>query len=123
MKLLAKSFDRADGSWTFLDGSKRSAVILSSVVIGRGEYSPGWRWSLHVGTQTGKVSAAHIGCVLSGQMAIRSPDGKEITVGPGEAFEVGPGHDAWVVGNAPCLALDFEALSLEAVKPAEGGSV
>jgi hypothetical protein len=111
MKPLAKSLNRADRSWTFLDGSKRSAVILSSVVIGRGEYLPGWRWSLHVGRQTGKGSAAHIGYVLSGQMAIRCPDGREITVGPGEAFEVGPGHDAWVVGNELCSALDFEALT------------
>lgn len=111
MEPLAKSLDRADRSWTFLDGSKRSAVILSSVIIGRGEYLPGWRWSLHVGRQAGKDSAAHIGCVLAGQMAIRSVEGKEITVGPGEAFEVGPGHDAWVVGNERCLALDFEALN------------
>lgn len=111
MKASAKSFDHADRSWTFLDGSKRTAVILDSVVIGRGEYLPGWRWSLHVGRQTGKTSAAHIGCILSGQMAIRLPDGQEITVMPGEAFEVEPGHDAWVVGNEPCVALDFEALT------------
>ena len=110
MKPSAKSLDRADKSWTFLDGSKRSAVSLDSVVIGRGEYLPGWRWSLHVGRQTGEASAAHIGYILSGQMAIRSSDGKEITVSPGEAFEVGPGHEAWVVGNQPCVALDFEIL-------------
>ncbi len=110
MRPLAKSLDRADRSWTFLDGSKRTAVILDSVAIGRGEYLPGWRWSLHVGRQTGKDSAAHIGYVLSGQMAIRSAGGKEVTVSPGEAFEIGPGHDAWVVGNEPCVALDFEAL-------------
>ena len=27
-------------------------------------------------------------------------------VGPGEAFEVGPGHDARVVGAEMCIALD-----------------
>ena len=51
---------------------------------------------------------AHVGYVLSGRMAIRGAQGKEITVGPGEAFEVGPRHDAWVVGDEPCVALDFE---------------
>jgi quercetin dioxygenase-like cupin family protein len=111
MKPLAKSLDHADRSWTFLDGSKRAAVILESVAIGRGEYRPGWRWSRHVAGQTGKDSAAHVGYVLSGQMAICNSDGKEITVSPGEAFEIGPGHDAWVVGNEPCVALDFEALN------------
>lgn len=111
MNLLAKRLDRADKSWTFLDGSRRTAVVLESVTIGRGEYLPGWRWSLHVGAQTGKGSAAHIGYVLSGQMAICTADGKESTVGPGEAFEVGPDHDAWVVGTEPCVALDFEAMN------------
>lgn len=111
MKPLAKSLNGADRSWTFLDGSTQTAVILDSVAIGRGEYLPGWRWSVHVGRQTGKGSSAHIGYVLSGQMAIRSPDGKEFTVSPGEAFAVGPGHDAWVVGNERCVALDFETLN------------
>src|SRR5215831_850103 len=111
MKPIAKSLSRADKSWTFLDGSTRTAVILDSVAIGRGEFHSGWRWSLHVGTQTGKDSAAHIGYVLSGQLAIRSSDGTEITVSPGEAFEIGPGHDAWVVGNETCVALDFQALN------------
>jgi quercetin dioxygenase-like cupin family protein len=111
MDPVVKNLDSAEKSWTFLDGSKRSAVILESVAIGRGEYLPGWRWSLHAGKQTGKSSAAHVGYVLSGRMAVRAADGKENTVGPGEAFEVGPGHDAWVVGNELCVALDFEHLN------------
>jgi quercetin dioxygenase-like cupin family protein len=110
MDPVAKSLDGAGTSWTFLDGSKRSAVILKSVAIGRGEYLPGWRWSLHAGKLTGKSSTDHIGYVLSGRMAIRAADGRENMIGPGEAFEVGPGHDAWVVGNEPCVALDFERL-------------
>jgi quercetin dioxygenase-like cupin family protein len=110
MEPLAKSLDGGDKSWTFLDGSKRAAVILESVAVGRGRYLPGWRWSSHVGKQTGRTSMAHVGYVLSGRMAVRGAHGKEITVGPGEAFEVGPGHDAWVVGDEPCVALDFEHL-------------
>ena len=27
--------------------------------------------------------------------------------GPGEIFEIPPGHDAWVVGDEPWIALDF----------------
>jgi hypothetical protein len=44
-------------------------------------------------------------------MAVQSADGQEAVVGAGEAFEVGAGHDAWVLGDAPCVALDFEHLS------------
>jgi quercetin dioxygenase-like cupin family protein len=97
-------------SWTFLDGSKRTAGILETVAIGKGEYLPGWRWSTHTGKITGKESEAHIGYILSGKMRIENSNGEKIIVGTGEAFEVGPGHDAWVEGNETCNALDFTYL-------------
>lgn len=40
-------------------------------------------------------------------MIIRALDGTEVEVGPGDAFAAAPGHDAWVVGDEPCIALDF----------------
>ena len=39
-------------------------------------------------------------------MAVKSADGSTIEIGPGEAFEVRPGHDAWVVGDKTRVALD-----------------
>ena len=106
----AKTLDSDDLSWTSLDGSKRTAVKLQTVYIGRGTYLPGWRWSEHAGGKTGKTSEAHVGYILSGEMIVKGADGTEVQVGPGEAFEVAPGHDAWVVGNDPCVALDFGVL-------------
>jgi uncharacterized cupin superfamily protein len=97
-------------SRTFLGGSKRTAGILETVSIGKGEYLPGWKWSKHVGLMTSKKSEPHIGYIVSGEMIIKNSDGKEIRVGPGEAFEVGPKHDAWVVSEKPCIALDFKHL-------------
>ncbi len=91
----------------FLDGSVRSAVILRSAAIGYGTYNPGWKWSLHAGPQTGKASENHIGYILSGRMMLKDASGVEMKVGPGEAFEIAPDSDAWVVGNEPCVALDF----------------
>jgi len=91
----------------FVDGSRRAVSRLRSAAIGLGTYHPGWRWSVHAGPQTGKASENHIGYILSGQMLIRDSGGTEKRVGPGDAFEVGPGHDAWVTGAEPCIALDF----------------
>ncbi len=34
-------------------------------------------------------------------------DGQELELGPGDAHLVGPGHDAWVVGDEPCITIDF----------------
>ena len=93
----------------FLDGSTRTKVRLRSAAIGLGTYKPGWKWSLHAGPQTGKPSANHIGYILSGRMMVRDADGNDKEAGPGDAFEVGPGHDAWVVGDEVCMALDFMA--------------
>jgi hypothetical protein len=38
-------------------------------------------------------------------------DGAQLTVGPGDVFHMPPGHDAWIVGDEPCVLLDFGGLS------------
>jgi hypothetical protein len=63
-----------------------------------------WKWSNHAGQQTPENHVRHI---LSGIMIIKDASGIETEVGPAEAFEVGPSHDARVVGDEPCVALDF----------------
>jgi len=108
MSLDAKSVDSPDAIRVFLDGSERAVVRLGAVVIGRGIYRPGWRWSQHVRPLAGQDSAAHTGYVISGHMVVRAKDGSELEVGrPGDGFAAAPGHDAWVVGNEPCVQIDF----------------
>lgn len=94
----------------FEDGSKRNVTELETAFIGKGTYLPGWRWSKDVGSQTGNQSKRHIGYVVSGSFGICDSDGTEGAVHAGEAFEVGDGHDAWVIGDEPCVALDFGIL-------------
>ena len=89
-----------------MDGSEYWLVELPSVRIGLGHFRPGWVWSEHAGAQTGKESQRHIGIIRSGRIAVKDAEGTTIEIGPGEAFEVGPGHDAWVIGDEECVALD-----------------
>lgn len=91
----------------FIDGSARSYANLRTATIGYGTYKSGWRWSLHAGPQVGKNSDNHIGYVISGRMMVRDLPGNEAEIGPGCAFEIAPGCDAWVIGDEPCIALDF----------------
>jgi quercetin dioxygenase-like cupin family protein len=105
----AKSLDSPDAAWAFSDESERVAVQFRQAAIGRGVYRPGWRWSQHAQPLSGNESEEHIGYVISGRMAVRAKDGTEVEVGPGEAFIAAPGADAWVVGDEPCVALDFIA--------------
>ena len=96
----------------FLDGSVRSSVMLRTAAVGFGTYQPGWRWSLHARPITGKGSENHIGYILSGRMKVQDPAGNEEELSPGAAFEIVAGSDAWVLGNEPCVALDFIPLAI-----------
>jgi uncharacterized cupin superfamily protein len=43
-------------------------------------------------------------------MALKMDDGTEREFGPGDAFHMPPGHDAWIVGDETCKLLDFGGL-------------
>jgi hypothetical protein len=84
-------------------------VALGGMSIGRAEYDPGWRWSVHVGAALGQAlcEVPHVGLVLSGRNRIEMDDGRVIEVGPGDLFEIGPGHDSVVIGDEPYVSIHF----------------
>ena len=53
----------------------------------------------------------HTTYVLSGRMHVQMDDGTTRVIGPGEVAVIPPGHDAWIVGNEPCVALDFTGMA------------
>ena len=59
------------------------------------------------GTDT--CQAAHLGYVVSGTIHISATDGAEADIRAGDAYRLQPGHDAWVVGDEPFVALEFES--------------
>lgn len=114
MSLEAKRFESPDEVRPFKDDTGQVQLVeLSGNMIGRGTFNPGWRWSDHVKPLSGTDSCQveHIGYVLEGRMKVVQDDGAELEVGPGDAFLRPPGHDAWIVGDVPCVLLDFGGLS------------
>jgi quercetin dioxygenase-like cupin family protein len=91
---------------TFPKG-KFEVYNVGPATIGRATYEPGWRWSDHVGSQTGQklCQVEHVGLVVSGRAAVAMEDGTERVMVPGDFFYVPPGHDSWVVGEEPYVSL------------------
>jgi quercetin dioxygenase-like cupin family protein len=111
--LQAKKFDSPDEVRPFEDDKGKVEVVeLSGNMVGHGTFEPGWRWSEHVKPLSGTDSCQveHIGYVLKGRMKVVMDGGEELEVGPGDAFLMPPGHDAWTVGDEACVVLDFGGL-------------
>jgi hypothetical protein len=104
-----KNFDSPDETRPFEGKGKADVVEIGGQNVGRGVFEPGWRWSNNVkpiaGTDSCQVS--HFGYVMSGRMKVFMDDGAEGEVGPGDVVAIPPGHDAEVVGDEPCVMLDF----------------
>jgi hypothetical protein len=82
-------------------------------------YEPGWRWSEDVKpvVQTDKCEVTHVLYCISGRLMVVHDDGSEAEIGPGDVAVIEPGHDAWVVGDEPCVVVDFGAYR-HAMQPA-----
>ncbi len=92
----------------FVGHGHMDVITLGDFTLGRGTFEPGWRWSEDVKPIAGTDScmARHTGICVSGQMAVRSDDGTEVTIGAGDVVVIEPGHDAWTVGDEACVLLD-----------------
>jgi uncharacterized protein DUF861 len=110
-KVLAKSFNNPDEVRTFEKG-KVEIVNLGNVVMGRATLEPGWSWSKCIKplVNTNSCQAPHTSCIISGKMKVKMDDGTEIEGGPGDTAVIPPGHDAWVVGDEPCISIDFTGM-------------
>ena len=92
--------------------TKVEAVDLGDgVKAARFTMEPGWRWSECIKPVVGTEScqARHVGTVVSGRIHVKHDDGTEAEMGPGDAYIIEPGHDAWIVGNEPMVGFEFES--------------
>ena len=116
--LIALGYTLVYGVLRFINFAHSDVVTIGDFTLGRGTFESGWQWSKDVKAIAGTASCMtrHTGICLSGQMTVRSDDGTEATIRAGDVFVLEPGHDAWTVGNEPCVAVDFGGFSKYAVK-------
>jgi hypothetical protein len=107
-----RSFAKPDEVREFPHG-RAEIVNLGGQPIGRLTFEPGWRWSHDVKPLAGTdlCEAPHFQYHVSGRIGIRMEDGTEFIAEPGDLTSLPRGHDAWVVGDEPVVAVDFYGAS------------
>jgi mannose-6-phosphate isomerase-like protein (cupin superfamily) len=106
-----KSLDEPDETRPVEKG-KIEVVELEGGKVLRSTFEPGWRWSDCVKPIVGGDSCQvhHFGYCVSGRLKVRMNDGEEIEIGAGDAVNIPPGHDGWVVSDEPYVAIDVTGI-------------
>ena len=112
--LQVRGFDAPDETRT-PDKTQINVVRMGGNTAARFTFEPGWKWSECVKPVVGTESCQvrHVGVAQSGRMHVTHEDGTEGEIGPGEAYVIEPGHDAWVVGDETFVGFEFESQSAE----------
>lgn len=106
-----KSFNRPEEVREFPLG-RLELVNVGGKSIARVILQPDWKWSSSVKplAKTKSCEVAHLQYLISGTLHVRSDDGSEFDCRAGDVFYLSPGHDAWVVGDEPVIAVDFQGM-------------
>jgi mannose-6-phosphate isomerase-like protein (cupin superfamily) len=84
-------------------------ATIDDLTVARMTLQPGWKWSENIRpmVNTDSCQVRHLQYVIRGRLRIVQDDGTQIDLGPGDFVSIPPGHDAWVVGDEPFVAIDF----------------
>jgi mannose-6-phosphate isomerase-like protein (cupin superfamily) len=109
-----KSFGSPDEHRT-PDKTDIGVVDLGAFKAAKVTLQPGWKWSecIKPVVKTDACEVHHVGMVASGQMRVHHDDGTEIDIGPGDAYVIEPGHEAWVLGSEPFVGYEFDSKAAE----------
>jgi class 3 adenylate cyclase len=124
-RLQRRSFAEPEQTRRFPNGTLRT-VALDEVVFGEYRFEPGWRWSNDIKPIVGTPLCQHhhIGYALTGHLHVVLADGTTFDFVAGDAYEIPPGHDAWVVGDETFHSIEFSGARTFGIAPDEiGGGV
>jgi class 3 adenylate cyclase len=121
-RLQRKSFATADEVRSYPRG-RVEVVKLDDTAIGRFRMQPGWRWSedLKPIVHTSSCQNRHVGYAMSGTLQVTMDDGTELIIRAGDAYEIPPGHDVFVIGDEPFESVEFASAYTFGLAPEEIG--
>jgi quercetin dioxygenase-like cupin family protein len=100
-----RTFDAPDESLTDLEKVHAARVDADGVTAWRFVFEPGWRYTEHFEPQ--RCTSPHVGYIAAGRLWVEMEDGTGAEAGPGSVVVIGPGHDAWTLGDESCVLIDF----------------
>jgi class 3 adenylate cyclase len=117
-RLQSRKFSASDDVRSFPNGYG-SVIELGEMPVGYGVYQPGWRWSTDMPAIAGTASCQlhHIGYAVSGRLHVVTDAGLEAEIEAESVYEIPPGHDAWVVGDAPFVTIDWTSARTFGIRP------
>jgi class 3 adenylate cyclase len=106
--LLRKNLGEPDDIVEF-PNVRTEIVHLGDLTVGRMVNQPGWRWSTDVRPTVGGewCQIRHVGFIIAGRLGVEFPDGSSVVFGPGDVFEIPPGHDGYTVGDEPVIQVEW----------------
>jgi len=111
MNNLIRTFGEPDEVVDF-GGATEQLISIGGLTVSRSVQPAGWRWRTHFQPLVGGdwCQAHHIGIVLEGAWGLLLDDGTEVEYGPGDLYDVPPGHDAWTIGDEDCVMLEWSGM-------------
>jgi hypothetical protein len=88
---------------------KKETVDLKGVSVTRVTFDVGAKWSADLKGYAGTNSCQlpHVALVLSGTLRVVMDDGSQQDFSKNDVMLLPPGHDAWSVGNEPCVFVEY----------------
>jgi len=107
----ARTFDDPDERIEF-GGATEELITIGGLTVSRSVQPVGWRWSEHFKPLVGGhwCQAHHVGIQLSGRQGIVLEDGSTFEIGPGDLYDLPPGHDGWTLGDEPSVMLEWAGM-------------
>ena len=112
--LVRKSLDVPDEVRRFEGGKGQVELVnTESGPVGRATFSPAGSGqnTSSPSQKTDSCHPAHMGYFVTGQMKVVMDDGEELEYGPGDFAAMAPGRDAWVLGDEPCVVIDWQGFA------------
>jgi len=109
----SKSLDDPDEVNRF-PGATESLVQLGEWTVARITQDPGWRYSVDMAPLVGNewCPSRHVGVTLAGRQGALLEDGTILEFGPGDVYEIPPGHDGYTIGDEPAVMIEWSGLQV-----------